>query len=79
MAERKFHMKKFLKVRCTAVLTSICLLVLLLTPTTGVNAESESNTGSENDLITYTVFGDIDDDGTVDSLDYARFKDVLTG
>jgi inhibitor of cysteine peptidase len=72
-------MKKILKVKCTAVLMSICFLVLLLMPITGVNAESENNSDSDSNLVTYSIFGDIDNDGTVDSLDYVKLKMYLLG
>ncbi len=62
----------------TAVSLAILMLSLIVVPVGNVNAESSSNEGTSDDVIQISTFyGDLNNDFSVDALDFALMKSLL--
>ncbi|AEY66330.1 protease inhibitor I42 family protein [Clostridium sp. BNL1100] len=74
--EKNYTWKSMRVMKCISVLMSVFIFSILIAPVK-VNAEASST--DDGVVRSYTLFGDLNSDNKVDSLDYAKMKMVLLG
>ncbi len=74
--EKNYTWKSKRVMKCISVLLSVVFFLILIAP---VNANAETPSTDDGVVRSYTLFGDLNSDNKVDSLDYAKMKIVLLG
>lgn len=63
-------------IRCMAVFMSVVIFLILIAP---VKVNAEASSADNEEVGSYTLFGDLNCDNKVDSIDYAKMKIILLG
>ena len=74
--EKNYTWKSIRVMKFISFLMSVVFFLILITP---VNANAETPSTDDGVVRSYTLFGDLNSDNKVDSLDYAKMKIILLG